>query len=117
MGRSRRTSSTFEKASLRSNNLKAISPTLDLGGGLSVTAFDALIKSGQDALDDYNQAVAALDEKGNSLAALEKQVAEMSTRALAGVGARYGKNSSEYETAGGVRTEEIKRSKKTPTKG
>jgi hypothetical protein len=101
------------QAKVRSNNLKSISPTLDLGGGLTVAAFDALIAEGETALDDYNQTVATLDEKGNRLDALLKRISEMSARMLAGVGARHGKNSSEYEKAGGVRTEEIKRTRKT----
>jgi hypothetical protein len=109
MGRTRRTSNVIEKATIRLNNLKSVSPTLDLGPGLNIIAFEQLIGNAQTALDDYNQAIAALDEKGNQLAAREKQTGEMSTRMLAGVGARHGKNSDEYEKAGGVRTDEIKR--------
>jgi hypothetical protein len=109
MGRARRTSSVIEKATIRLNNLKSISPTLDLGQGLTVAAFEQLIGNAQGALDGYNQAIAALDEKGNQLIALEKQASEMSTRMLAGIGALHGKNSDEYEKAGGVRTDEIKR--------
>jgi hypothetical protein len=109
MGRARRTSNIIEKATIRLNNLKSISPTLDLGQGLSVVSFEQLIGNTQGALDNYNQAIAALDEKSNQLLALEKQTGEMSTRMLAGVGALHGKNSDEYEKAGGVRTDEIKR--------
>jgi hypothetical protein len=105
------------KAIVRSNNIKAISPTLDLGGGLSVAAFDQLIATAQAAQDDYNQLVATLDEKSNRLDALLKQTAEMSARMLAGIGARHGKNSSEYEQAGGVRTDEIKRMRKANKDG
>jgi hypothetical protein len=112
MGRIRRTSSVIAKAIVRSNNLKSISQTLDLGGGLSVTAFDSLIAEAEAAQDDYNQSIAALDEKGNHLDDLLKQVGDMSSRLLAGTGARYGRNSSEYEKAGGSKTDEIKRAKK-----
>ena len=38
-------------------------------------------------------------------------------RMLAGVGARLGKNSDEYEKAGGVRPKEIRRSKKASKDG
>lgn len=116
MPRIRRTSSVIAKAIVRSNNLKSISPTLDLGGGLTVTAFDALIAQTEAAQDDYNQTVASLDEKGNTLDALLKQTRDMTTRMLAGVGARHGRNSNEYEQAGGVRTDEIKRTKKATKK-
>ena len=117
MPRTRRTSNVIANATVRSNNLKTISPTLDLGGGLSVTAFDQLIAEAETALADYNQTVATLDEKGNRLDALLKQTGEMSARMLAGVGARYGKNSNEYEKAGGSRPEEIKRDKKASKTG
>jgi len=116
MPRTRRTSNLIAKAIVRSNNLKAISPTLDLGGGLSVVAFDQLIAQTEAAQGDYNQIVAVLDEKGNNLDALLKQTRDMSARMLAGVGARHGKNSNEYEKAGGIRQDEIKRGKKAPTK-
>ena len=116
MPRIRRTSNVIAKAIVRSNNLKSISPTLDLGGGLSVTAFDQLIAQAEAAQDDYNQTVAALDEKGNNLDALISQTREMTARMLAGVGARHGRNSNEYEKAGGVRTDEIKRAKKATKK-
>jgi hypothetical protein len=112
MGRVRRTSKVIAQAIVRSNNLKSISQTFDLGSGLSVTEFDSLIAEAEAAQDDYNQSVAALDEKGNRLDDLLKQVGEMSSRLLAGTGARYGRNSNEYEKAGGSRTDEIKRAKK-----
>ena len=117
MPRTRRTSNLIAKAIVRSNNLKAISPTLDLGGGLSVVAFDQLIAQTEAAQDDYNQTVALLDEKSNNLDALLKRPSDMSTRMLAGVGARHGRNSNEYEKAGGMRPEEIKRDKKASKTG
>ena len=80
MPRIRRSSNVIAKAIVRSNNLKAISPTLDLGGGLSVVAFDQLIAQAEAAQDDYNQTIAVLDEKGNNLDALLKQTSDMSAR-------------------------------------
>jgi len=111
MPRTRRSSNVIAKAIVRSNNLKAISPPLDLGGGLTVEAFDQLIARTETAQDDYNQTIALLDEKGNLLDTLLKQVNELSARMLAGVGAKHGKNSNEYEVAGGTRPVEIKRNK------
>jgi|ERR1041384_4547683 hypothetical protein len=116
MPRIRRSSNVIAKAIVRSNNLKAISPTLDLGGGLTVAAFDELIAKAEAAQDDFNQTIAILDEKGNILDDLLKQTRDMSARLLAGVGARHGKNSNEYEKAGGVRQDEIKRDKPATTK-
>jgi len=116
MARLRRTSNVIARANVRSNNLKSISPTLDLGGGLTVAAFDALIAQAEAALDDYNQTIASLDEKSNTLDSLLNQTRDMTGRMLAGVGARYGRNSIEYEKAGGVKADEIKRTKKSTKK-
>jgi hypothetical protein len=88
-----------------------------LGSGLTIEAFDQKIAEAQALENDYNQTIASLDEKANRLNALLKEVNDMSTRMLAGVGVRHGRNSSEYEKAGGVRTDEIKRTKKPKTNG
>ena len=54
-------------------------------------------------LEDYNQALSMVDEKANVLADSEKALKDFSERVLAGVAAKYGKNSNEYEKVGGVR--------------
>ena len=51
----------------------------------------------------------SLDEKANKLAASEKTLQDLSERVLAGVAARFGKDSNEYEKVGGVRKSERKR--------
>jgi hypothetical protein len=117
MARIRRTSNAIAQAVVRSNNLKSISPTLDLGSGLTVMSFDQLIQQAQAAEADYNQTVAALDEKSNRLDAFIRQTKEMSARMLAGVGVKHGKNSDEYEKAGGVKADEIKRKGRKKTNG
>lgn len=119
MGRTRRTSKVFEKAQVRSAGIKAINPTLDLGGGLTAVAFDTSVNDVQSKLEEYNQALAAVDQKYNLLIDAEKSLNDLSERMLAGVAARFGKNSSEYEQAGGVRKSERKPSgpKPKPTSG
>ena len=109
MGRAKRKSTILENAQQRSNSLKAISTTLDLGPGLSFTAFDQAIADTRTKLDDYNQTLTTLDEKQNGLEASEKTLSDLSSRMLAGVGAQFGKDSSQYEQAGGVRISERKR--------
>jgi hypothetical protein len=113
MGRRRRNSPVLERATTRATNLKAISPTLDLGPGLTLVEFQQKITEFTAAQDEYNVQIAALDEKQNTLKAKEKALHELNTRMLAAVGARWGKNSSQYEQAGGTRTEE----RKKPTRG
>jgi hypothetical protein len=112
MGRKRRSSAKLEKADLRLQSIKSITPTLDLGNGLSVTAYETLIDATQSKLDEYNQLLASLDEKSVSLREKEKQISSFSERMLAGVAAKYGKDSAEYAQAGGVRRSDMKRSTK-----
>lgn len=109
MAYKRRASQVIAEAQERATNLKAIDPALDLGGGLTVTVFDDEIAAVQTALAAYNTLLAKADAAANELNALEKQLGTLSGRMLAGVGVRFGKDSSEYEMAGGVRTSEIKR--------
>jgi hypothetical protein len=60
-------------------------------------------------LDDYNQALSAADEKANILADSEKRLQDFNERVLAGVAAKYGKNSNQYEKVGGIRKADRKR--------
>jgi hypothetical protein len=109
MGRIRRTSKVLDKAQTRSAGIKSINPTLDLSNGLTAASFDTAINTTQTALAEYNQALATVDEKYNALVAAEKALGDISERMLAGIAARFGKDSSEYEQAGGVRKSERKR--------
>ncbi|HJQ25205.1 MAG TPA: hypothetical protein VKA60_14900 [Blastocatellia bacterium] len=117
MSRARRVSKVLEKAQVRLASIRSINPQLDLGNGLTVASYDDSVTDLRTKLADYNQALAALDEKMNTLVATEKAVGDQTERMLAGVAARYGKDSSEYEQAGGKRKSERKfpsRKAKTP---
>lgn len=108
MGRTKRTSKALEKAAARANGLKAVG-AFDFGNGLNTAAFEQAVTDTRAKLDDYNQTLSLVDEKYNLLLAAEKSLQDLSERVLAGVAARYGKNSNEYELAGGVRKSERKR--------
>jgi len=112
MGRSKKTNSHYNVAFNRLANLKSISPTLDLGNGLTVAAYDAAVNAFRQKLEDYNIALSIVDEKYNLVQAGEKDLRDLSERMLAGVAVKFGKNSHEYEKAGGVRKSE----RKKPTK-
>jgi uncharacterized protein YukE len=109
MAYKRRSSQTIAEAQERATNLKAIDPALDLGSGLTVAAFDNEIATVQTALETYNTLLAQADAALNELNDREKNLGTLSGRMLAGVGVMFGKDSSEYEMAGGTRTSEIKR--------
>ena len=112
MAYKRRSSQVIADAQERATNLKAIDPNLDLGGGLTVAAFEDEIDEVQTTLEQYNTLLAQADAVLNKLNDQEKKLGTKSGRMLAGVGVRYGKDSSEYEMAGGTRTSEIRRGKK-----
>lgn len=112
MGRQRKTSRHLEKTQSRAAGIKNIDPALDLGGGLSLAALNTAVSEGVTALNEYNQALAAADDKSNVFATKEAIAKDLGERILAGIGARYGKDSSEYEQAGGVRKSE----RKSPTR-
>lgn len=110
VGRRKRNSRVLEQANERLNGLKSISPTLELGEGLSVAGLEVATNALRSKLDAYNQKLSELDEDLFELEAEERKLKELNGRMLAGVAARFGRNSSQYEQAGGVRTSDRKRS-------
>lgn len=116
MGRVKRNSKMLDKASARLQGMKSINATLDLGNGLSVVGFESSIAGTRAKLDNYHQYLSLLDETLVELKDAEKALADMSERILAGIAARFGKDSAEYVQAGGVRKSEIKRSSHKSTK-
>ena len=73
-----------------------------------------VVTSTQQALDSHNELIISLDDSGNQLASKEKALDKLYTQALAAVAAQYGKDSSEYEMAGGTRTSERKKGTTPP---
>jgi hypothetical protein len=110
MARTKRTSAVSEAAKLRLAGLQSIDPLLDLGGGLTVASFKADIEDVDGELNTYNTMLSDVDQVSNRLETKEDKLNDKSTRLLAAVGAHFGKNSDEYEKAGGTRTSERKKS-------
>ena len=108
MARRKRTSPSIEAAKARANGLKSIDPALDLGNSLTLTAFNETITSTETDLNDYNQLLSDLDAALNRLGQSEAALDTLSSRMLAAVGVKFGKDSTEYEQAGGTRTSERK---------
>jgi hypothetical protein len=114
----KRNSTIFDSADLRANSLETINPALDLGNGLTLPKFKQLIADGRAKLNAYNQALTLAEQQGNDVDAAEKATRDYSGRMLAGIAAMHGKDSNEYEAAGGTRESERKRptsKKKTTT--
>src|ERR1700749_4341601 len=108
MGRLKRTSKVLEKGSVRAAGLRSIGPE-DFGGGLTTAAFEAAVAETRQKLEEYNEALSLVDERANILADSEKKLQDLNERVLAGVAAKYGKNSNQYEKVGGVRKDDRKR--------
>ena len=108
----RKSSKVLAEALERAGNLRAIDPDLDLGNGLTLAAYDAKISHLQTSQDTYNGQLAQADAAGNDFRADEKDVRNMSSMMLSGVKVKYGRDSNEYEMAGGTRLSERKKPKK-----
>lgn len=109
MSRRKRSSAILNKAELRIAALKSIDTSLDLGNGLTVQSFSEVIEDTRQQLEAYNTALSTVDQTRNIVAENEKILAELCERMLAGVASKYGKNSDEYQMAGGVRKSDRKR--------
>ena len=110
-------SKKLQLAQKRLDGMKSIDPTLDLGNGVSVTAFEASMKTSTDGIGEYNTMLSQIDQKGNDVDSSIKATCDLGGRALKGVEFKYGKDSNEYEMMGGTRTSERKKpSKKAPPK-
>jgi uncharacterized protein YukE len=112
MARKKRTSTISGKAKTRLAGLKSIDPALDLGNGMTVAAFEGVINQTDDSVDDYNTTLSSLDNKLNTIKSNESTLADWYERMLTGVATRFGKDSTEYEMAGGTRKSERKKAKK-----
>ena len=94
----RRSSQIVADAQQQAANLKAIDQNLDLNNGLAFA--DCLAK------------IAKADGLGSNFKAAAREQRFLSSRMLAAVGVKHGKDSSEDEMAGGDRSGEIVRSRK-----
>jgi hypothetical protein len=108
MARQKRKSAAVDFAENRANALNSIDAALDLGNGLTLADYKTKTAALKEKNDKYNSDLSLLDESLNVIQADERALDDLSTRMLAGVGTKYGKDSNEYEKAGGTRTSERK---------
>ena len=109
MARLKTSSKTFEKAFRRIASVKSIDPDFDLGNGLIAKDYQQAITDVKTSMDDYNTTLSTVDDKLNILKEKEKSLDNWNERILVGVAAKFGKDSSQYEQAGGVRKSERKK--------
>lgn len=117
MTRQKSTSRTLKKAELRTSGLKAIDPNMDFGDTRNLQNMTQLIELLRTKIDAYNTALAVIDSSKTEITQLEKNLGELSEKMLIAVAFKYGKDSREYEMAGGVRkSERVRRSSVTRLK-
>lgn len=113
MSRKKKHASTvLEKAQTRLAALKSIDTTLDMGNGLTVRAYSQLIEETRQKMEAYNTALSVVDQSYTAMADAERVIAEWTERMLIAVAYQYGKDSKEYQMAGGTRRSDRKRPKR-----
>ena len=110
--RKKKRSLTIDKAQSRQASLLSIAPDLNFGNNLTTKAYGQLLQETREALIVYNTLLSEIDRAYNGFQALEKSLADMTDRMLTGVATQFGKNSDEYEMAGGTRKSDRRRSQR-----
>jgi uncharacterized protein YukE len=114
--RKKTASTAIANAKVRISGLKSINPTLDLGNGMSIEAYETTLQDAQQKIEAYNTALANLGALQTAARDAEKDLSQFSERILSTVAGRYSKSSDEYEMAGGTkRTNHRRPKKKTET--
>ena len=103
MSRQKRTSRILEKAQLRSAGLKSIVPNIKFDENYSLEKMIESIEQLRNKLDVYNTALSMVDSSKTEIEEMEKNLSQLSEKMLMVVAIKYGKDSREYEMAGGVR--------------
>ena len=114
MARTKRTSISITNAQTRAAALASLGPKLDLGNDLTLEAYIKYIEAVSAMLTAYNTGLSELDGKANELSVAEKNLTDLTSRMLAAVAVKFGRDSEEYAKAGGVRISDRARAKKTP---
>jgi hypothetical protein len=109
----KRRSTALEKAQARLRGLQSVHPEMELGNGLTLQDYAAQIERADNHLQAYNTALSESDRTRIELVETEAVLTQLSSRILSAVAATYGKDSKEYEMAGGKPPSSYKRSYKS----
>ncbi|MEH1835940.1 MAG: hypothetical protein V7L29_28800 [Nostoc sp.] len=103
MSRQKRTSRILEKAELRASGMKSIVPSIKFDEDYTLEKMIESIEQLRSKLDVHNSALAIVDSSLTEVEEMEKNLRQLSEKMLMVVAIKYGKDSTEYEMAGGVR--------------
>ncbi|MGC1309332.1 MAG: hypothetical protein WA885_19095 [Phormidesmis sp.] len=115
MGRRKKKSAALLKAQQRLAGIRSIDPKLDLGNGVSVASFTKDVDSLRVAIDNYNALLSTVDDAANAIEKQEQQIVIAAENVLLSVKVKFGKDSSQYEMAGGTRLSDRRRSPRLAT--
>jgi hypothetical protein len=101
--KSKQRSRVLEKASARLGAMRSLGTDINFGNGLTFTDFEESIDRTREALLAYNTAIATYSQAQLAFMELERNLADLAERMLTGVATQYGKQSHQYEMAGGTR--------------
>ena len=102
-------STSLEVGATRAAGLASIDAALNLGNGLTLASYQTSVDDAKDKLAAYNTKLSEVDEARHAFRTAETALADLSERMLAGTAAKYGKDSDQYEMAGGTRKSEHRR--------
>lgn len=108
----KRRSTILEKAQARLRGLQSTRSAVNLGNGLTLQDYAASIETSITRLEAHNLVLAEADRTRIELAEAETSVSALSSRVLSAIAAMYGRDSKEYEMAGGRPLSSYRRSKK-----
>ncbi|MDZ8034810.1 MULTISPECIES: hypothetical protein [unclassified Nostoc] len=103
MSRQKRTSRVLEKAELRASGMKSIIPSIKFEEDYTLEKLIDSIEQLRNKIDVHNSALAIVDSTLTEVENMEKNLKQLSEKMLMVVAIKYGKDSVEYEMAGGVR--------------
>lgn len=104
----------LEKGTTRLAAIKSIDAALDLGNNINVTVYETELNLLRTKLNTYNTTLSTIDDLYNACLVQIDVVKDLNERILTGVATKYGKNSTQYEMAGGKKKSERKKpAKKT----
>jgi hypothetical protein len=83
--------------------VRSIAADLDLGNGLTVESYQNAITNVETLVNTFNTQISLLGELRNRINEKETVLKDFSERMLIGVGAKYGKDSNQYQMAGGTK--------------
>ncbi|MEH2192741.1 MAG: hypothetical protein V7K98_08880 [Nostoc sp.] len=111
MTQRKRNSMSLTKAERRIEGMETINPKLDFSNGFSIATYNTKVIELREKLAAYNQAQTIVDKTHNALIESERELNTYSEQMLLNVASRYGKNSDEYEMAGGTRRSDRKKAR------